>query len=51
MLMMNCALDGGTHQADHICYVTMNAPHHPLVREHVRIGGRAIVLEQGANGH
>lgn len=36
--------------ADHICYVTMNA-NHPLVREHVRIGGRAIVLEQGMNGH
>lgn len=37
-------------QANHICYVTMNA-NHPLVREHVRIGGRAIVLEQGMNGH
>jgi cyanophycin synthetase len=37
-------------KADHICYVTMNA-HHPLVREHVRIGGRAVVLEQGMNGH
>ena len=36
--------------AKHICYVTMNA-NHPLVREHVRIGGRAIVLEQGMNGH
>jgi cyanophycin synthetase len=28
----------------------MNA-NHPLVREHVRIGGRALVLEQGMNGH
>ena len=37
-------------KADHICYVTMNA-NHPLVREHVRMGGRAIVLEQGMNGH
>lgn len=37
-------------QAKNICYVTMNA-NHPLVREHVRIGGRAIVLEQGMNGH
>lgn len=36
--------------AKHICYVTMNA-NHPLVREHVRVGGRAIVLEQGMNGH
>lgn len=37
-------------QAENICYVTMNA-NHPLVREHVRLGGRAIVLEQGMNGH
>ncbi len=37
-------------KADHICYVTMNAQH-PLVREHVRMGGRAVVLEQGMNGH
>ena len=29
-----------------ICYVTMN-PSHPLVREHVRAGGRACALEQG----
>jgi cyanophycin synthetase len=28
----------------------MNAGH-PLVREHVRAGGRAVVLEQGTNGH
>lgn len=32
-----------------ICYVTMNAAH-PLVREHVRTGGRAVVLEQGMAG-
>ncbi len=32
-----------------LCYVTMNAAH-PLVREHVRAGGRAVVLEQGMNG-
>ena len=37
-------------KADNICYVTMNA-NHPLVREHVRTGGRAMVLEQGMNGH
>lgn len=37
-------------KAENICYVTMNAQH-PLVREHVRVGGRAIVLEQGMNGH
>ena len=37
-------------QARNICYVTMN-PSHPLVREHIRSGGRAVVLEQGLNGH
>ncbi len=36
--------------AKNLCYVTMNASH-PLVREHVRSGGRAVVLEQGMNGH
>ena len=36
-------------QAQHLCYVTMN-PAHTLVRQHVRSGGRAMVLEQGING-
>ena len=36
--------------AEHICYVTMN-PQHTLVREHIRAGGRACVLEEGINGH
>jgi len=36
-------------QAKHICYVTRN-PDHPLVREHIRQGQRAVVLEQGLNG-
>lgn len=40
----------GHTQADHLCYVTMN-PNHPLVRQHIRAGGRAVVLEQGMNGH
>ncbi len=35
--------------AEHLCYVTMN-PAHSLVREHIRAGGRAAVLEQGING-
>ncbi|MDN5864016.1 MAG: cyanophycin synthetase [Gammaproteobacteria bacterium] len=35
--------------AENICYVTMN-PAHPLVREHVRAGGRACALEEGVNG-
>ena len=36
-------------QAEHVCYVTMN-PAHALVKEHIRAGGRAVVLEQGING-
>jgi cyanophycin synthetase len=36
-------------QARHVCYVTMN-PAHALVKEHIRVGGRAAVLEQGING-
>jgi cyanophycin synthetase len=35
--------------ADHLCYVTMN-PQHPLVREHIKAGARAIVLESGMGG-
>lgn len=36
-------------QAEHVCYVTMN-PAHALVKEHIRAGGRAVVLEQGIGG-
>ena len=36
-------------EAKHICYVTTNQTH-PLVREHVRAGGRACALEDGVNG-
>jgi cyanophycin synthetase len=45
-----CLKMAGHTQAENICYITMNA-NHPLVREHVRLGGRAVVLEQGMNGH
>ncbi len=38
-----------TTEAKHICYVTRN-PDHPLVREHIRLAQRAVVLEQGLNG-
>lgn len=37
-------------RAEHLCYVTMN-PAHPLVREHIRAGARAVVLEQAMGGH
>jgi len=36
-------------EASHLCYVTMN-PTHSLVKEHIRAGGRAVVLEEGING-
>ncbi len=36
--------------AETICYVTMN-PAHPLVKQHIKAGGQAFVLEQGMNGH
>jgi len=36
-------------EAKHLCYVTLN-PQHPIVREHVRAGGRACALEAGVNG-
>jgi cyanophycin synthetase len=39
----------GYTEAKNICYVTTN-PHHALVREHVRAGGRACALEEGVNG-
>ncbi len=36
-------------EAKVLCYVTMN-PQHPLVREHITAGGRAVVLEAGMKG-
>ncbi len=36
--------------AERICYVTLNHAH-PLVKEHIRAGGFAFVLEEGMNGH
>jgi cyanophycin synthetase len=37
-------------KARHLCYVTASIDH-PLVKEHIRAGGRAVVLEPGINGH
>ena len=36
-------------KAKHLCYITMN-PEHELVKQHIRAGGRAVVLEKGING-
>jgi cyanophycin synthetase len=35
--------------AEHVCYVTMN-PGHELVGEHIKAGGRGMVLESGIKG-
>lgn len=37
-------------EAKRLCYVTMN-PSHALVKQHIRAGGEAFVLEQALNGH
>jgi cyanophycin synthetase len=37
-------------EAARVCYVTMN-PSHALVKQHIRAGGEAFVLEQALNGH
>ncbi|MEP0546063.1 MAG: cyanophycin synthetase [Rhodothermales bacterium] len=43
-------LDMANHtEAEHLCYVTLD-PNHALVREHIRSGGHAAVLEKGING-
>ena len=36
-------------EAKHLCYVTMN-PTHELVSEHIKEGGRGVVLETGIKG-
>jgi cyanophycin synthetase len=45
----NCLRMADHTQAKHVCYVTMNA-RNGLVRDHIRAGGRAAVLEQGMGG-
>ncbi len=37
-------------EAARLSYVTMK-PGHPLVKQHIRAGGQAFVLEEGMNGH
>jgi cyanophycin synthetase len=36
-------------EANHLCYVTMD-PTHSLVGEHIKAGGRGVVLESGIKG-
>jgi len=37
-------------ESERLCYVTMD-PSHALVKQHIRAGGEAFVLEQAMNGH
>ena len=46
---INCLRMADFTNARTICYVTMNSDH-ALVKEHIRSGGRAVVLEKGMNG-
>ncbi|MEH6636760.1 MAG: cyanophycin synthetase [Halioglobus sp.] len=46
---INCLKMADYCDAQRICYVTMNADN-ALVREHIRAGGMACVLERGING-
>lgn len=46
---VNCLQMAEFCEAKQICYVTMD-PGHGLVRQHIRKGGMAVVLEQGING-
>jgi cyanophycin synthetase len=44
-----CLKMGDYTQAEHLCYVTMD-PRHELVGEHIKAGGRGVVLESGIKG-
>ena len=46
---MNCLKMADYCDASRICYVTLNSDN-GLVREHIRAGGMACVLERGING-
>jgi cyanophycin synthetase len=46
---INCLRMADFADAKSICYITMNADH-ALVKEHIRAGGQAVVLEKGMNG-
>lgn len=47
---VNCLQMADYTEAKRLCYVTMN-PGHALVKQHIRAGGQAFVLEEGMNGH
>ncbi|RTK93938.1 MAG: cyanophycin synthetase [Neisseriaceae bacterium] len=46
---IECLKMAASTEAKNIFYVTMN-PQHSLVREHIRLGGKAVIIEKGLNG-
>ncbi|MDD3266528.1 MAG: cyanophycin synthetase [Burkholderiales bacterium] len=46
---IECLKMAASTEAKHIFYVSMN-PQHTLVREHIRLGGKAVIIEKGLNG-
>lgn len=46
---IECLKMAASTDAENIFYVTMN-PQHNLVREHIRLGGKAVIIEKGLNG-
>lgn len=46
---IECLKMAASTAAENIFYVTMN-PQHNLVREHIRLGGKAVIIEKGLNG-
>lgn len=45
----NCLMMADYTDAENIVYITMTHEH-PLVKQHIKVGGRAVVLEKGMNG-
>ncbi len=45
----NCLMMADYTDAENIVYITMTHEH-PLVKQHINVGGRAVVLEKGMNG-
>ena len=46
---LHCLKMADFAKAENLLYVTMTSSH-PLVKEHIRAGGKAVVLEAGMNG-
>ena len=46
---LHCLRMADHSKAKNLCYVTMQTQY-PLVKEHIRAGGRAIIVEEGVNG-